>query len=131
VHVLDARSLDPVRTPMASGSGVVQEIEISIGLDVVMARSGDAVRLFDLGAGEQLGAAIAVPRADGTEGAALRPDGKRLAVTADAGFAIWNLDPSDWYRGACQLAGRNLTRDEWDAHIGDLAPYHATCDERS
>ena len=70
-------------------------------------------------------------RADDTEGAALRPDGKRLAVTADAGFAIWNLDPIDWYRGACQLAGRNLTRDEWDAHIGDLAPYHATCDERS
>jgi hypothetical protein len=29
VRVLDARSLDPVRTPMASGSGVVQEIENS------------------------------------------------------------------------------------------------------
>jgi WD40 repeat protein len=131
VHVLDARSLDPVRTPMSSGSGVVQEIEISNGLDVVMARSGDAVRLFNLGAGEQLGTAIAVPRADNTEGAALRPDGKRLAVTAEAGLAIWNLDPSDWYRAACQLAGRDLTRNEWDTHIGDLAPYHATCDERS
>jgi hypothetical protein len=69
--------------------------------------------------------------ADDDEGAALRHDSKRLAVSADAGFAIWNLDPSDWHRAACQLAGRDLTRDEWDAHIGDLAPYHATCDERS
>ena len=131
VHVLDALTLEPVGATLSSGSGPVQEIEISTGGDIAMARSGDAVRLFDLATGEQLGHAITVPRADPDEGAALRPDGKRLAVTTDAGLAIWNLDPTDWYRGACQLAGRDLTRAEWDDHIGNLAPYHATCDERS
>jgi hypothetical protein len=30
---------------------------------------------------------------------------------------------------ACHIAGRNLTRPEWDTYIGDLAPYHATCPE--
>ena len=25
------------------------------------------------------------------------------------------------------LAGRNLTRDEWNSYVGDLAPYRATC----
>jgi DNA-binding SARP family transcriptional activator/WD40 repeat protein len=131
MHVLDASSLVAVRPALSSGEGPVQEIEISASGALVMARSGDAVRLFDLASGEQLGRAIAVPRADLDEGAALRPDGKRLAVTADAGLAIWNLDPSDWYGAACRLAGRDLTREEWDAYIGDLAPYHAACSGRS
>ena len=131
VHVLDALTLEPVGPTLSSGSGPVQEIEISAGGDVAMARSGDAVRLFDLASGVQLGRAITVPRADTEEGSALRPDGKRLAVTADAGLAIWNLDPNDWARGACRLAGRDLTHDEWDSYIGDLAPFHATCDARS
>lgn len=130
IHVLDASTLKSLGPPIASGSGAVQEIEIADGGDVVMARSGDAVRLFDLASSTQLGTAIPVPRADALEGAAFRPDGKRLAVAADAGLAIWNLDPSDWGAAACRLAGRNLTREEWNVYIGDLAPYHATCDDR-
>ena len=42
------------------------------------------------------------------------------------GAQIWDLDPSSWIRAACGIAGRNLTRDEWAAHIGDLAPYRST-----
>ena len=30
---------------------------------------------------------------------------------------------------AGRLAGRNLTRSEWDQYIGDLAPYRRTCPE--
>ena len=28
---------------------------------------------------------------------------------------------------ACKIAGRNLTRAEWDHYFGTVAPYHATC----
>ena len=42
---------------------------------------------------------------------------------------IWDLDPSRWETAACEVAGRNLTREEWETHIGDLASYRATCPE--
>ena len=40
---------------------------------------------------------------------------------------LWDLDPAGWVEDVCQLAGRNLTRSEWDQYIGDLAPYRRTC----
>ena len=40
---------------------------------------------------------------------------------------IWDLDPAHWVSAACGVAGRNLTRDEWATHIGDLSPYRPTC----
>ena len=45
----------------------------------------------------------------------------------DHTFQLWDLDPDQWVAAACRVAGRNLTPDEWNAHIGDLAPYRATC----
>ncbi len=45
----------------------------------------------------------------------------------DAGIKVWDLDPERWMVAACQLAGRNLTREEWETNIGDLADYRATC----
>ncbi len=42
---------------------------------------------------------------------------------------IWDLDPARWETAACEVAGRNLTREEWETHIGDLASYRATCPE--
>ena len=43
------------------------------------------------------------------------------------GIAIWDLDPEHWVTAACDLAGRNLTKEESDKYIGDLAAYHTTC----
>ncbi len=62
----------------------------------------------------------------------LAPDGSTLAVGgggADSPVKIWSLDPASWVDAACRLAGRNLTHEEWDSYIGDLAPYGATCPE--
>ena len=61
--------------------------------------------------------------------AALRPDGLQVVVTTVDGIAIWDLDPAHWMAAACKLAGRNLTIEEWDLYIGDLAPNHTTCPE--
>jgi hypothetical protein len=44
---------------------------------------------------------------------------------------IWNLDPTRWAEAACDLAGRNLTVDEWQTYIGDLAEYNNTCPDAS
>ena len=49
------------------------------------------------------------------------------AMTTDEGIVVWDLDPARWSEAACELASRNLTHDEWDTYIGDLAPYRETC----
>ena len=63
-------------------------------------------------------------------GYALRLDGLELAIggSPDAGMQIWDLDPDHWIDAACCLAGRNLTREEWDTNIGILGEYRPTCD---
>ena len=40
---------------------------------------------------------------------------------------VWDLRPDHWVDAACRLAGRNLTRVEWESHIGDLAEYRPLC----
>ena len=39
----------------------------------------------------------------------------------------WSLSGDDLIDTACQLAGRDLTEDEWAKYIGDSVPYRATC----
>jgi hypothetical protein len=103
---------------------------------------GDRVAAFyDVASGVQLGGPITIA-ADERSSVRLSIDGRRLAVGGQAmafddvvrgdrielnGAQIWDLDPSSWIRAACGVPGRNLTREEWEAHIGDLAPYRSTC----
>jgi hypothetical protein len=87
--------------------------------------SDRTVRLVDVATRAQLGDGIRVPLAE--IGASLRPDGRVLAVHSTFGVALWDLDPTSWEDAACRVAGRNLTREEWDRYVGELAPYRATC----
>jgi hypothetical protein len=103
---------------------------------------GDRVAVvYDVASGVQLGGPITIAP-DERSSVRMSPDGRWLAVGGQAwsfddvverdgtepqGAKIWDLDPTSWIRAACGVAGRNLTRDEWAAHIGDLAPYHPTC----
>jgi DNA-binding SARP family transcriptional activator/WD40 repeat protein/energy-coupling factor transporter ATP-binding protein EcfA2 len=57
------------------------------------------------------------------------PDGKRFVtegVGPTLGPVLWDADPADWAATACRIAGRNLTRAEWDQYFRGR-PYHATC----
>jgi WD40 repeat protein len=57
------------------------------------------------------------------------PDGLALAAGSQAGTAtLWDLDVEHWKARACELAGRNLTLDEWYKYI-ELAEYHKTCEQ--
>jgi hypothetical protein len=49
------------------------------------------------------------------------------ARIGDRAAQIWDLDPEQWADAACDVAGRNLSRHEWAATIGDLAPYRIIC----
>jgi WD40 repeat protein len=60
-------------------------------------------------------------------GVTLSPDGTRMVVGGERAWEL-RLDPEKWEQHACAAAGRNLTRDEWTAHLGD-EPYRRTCSE--
>lgn len=64
-----------------------------------------------------------------SESMALSPDGQHLYLGTFAPTAqVWQLPTQGWRDGACQLAQRNLTLDEWEL-ILPTTPYHATCPE--
>ena len=57
------------------------------------------------------------------------PDGSRLLTGSNSGVAaVWDLDAHRWESTACRIAGRNLTRIEWDQYFRGR-PYRATCSQ--
>ena len=83
----------------------------------------DTIAIYDLAAGIPIGAPFAVESDLGV----LRADGEELAVDARGGVAVWDLRPATHQAAACRMAGRDLTRDEWAAHLGELGEYRSTC----
>jgi class 3 adenylate cyclase/WD40 repeat protein len=59
--------------------------------------------------------------------ASFAPDGRTMVLPASQGTTIWDLDPSHWTSDACTLAGRDLTRDEWDRYFSAIGPYRHSC----
>jgi hypothetical protein len=53
--------------------------------------------------------------------------GPSLFTSVGDEVLIWNLDVEAWPEIACQAAGRNLTRQEWDRFGPPDEPYQATC----
>jgi hypothetical protein len=127
VFILDPDTLEPTAPAFNLGAGQVDQLELSADGRWLMAR-GTTAQLYDLATPRQLGGPIPTTLTGRwTGGTALRPDGRQLAVPGQFGIALWDLDPADWHDAACQLAGRNLTLDEWEIYLGGLARYHATC----
>jgi hypothetical protein len=59
---------------------------------------------------------------------AFSPDSQVLASGSQTGNVIlWDLNIENWVDRACELAGRNLTGDEWEKYF-DL-DYNVTCDQ--
>ena len=133
-YLLDPDTLEVVGTLPAS-RGWFTDLALDAGEDRLLTiGADDEIRLYDLGARVQLGVGLpfgsAVPTNNHDQrGLSLRPDGRQAAFAIPGGIAIWDLDPDHWVTAACQLASRNLTHEEWDTYIGDLADYHATCPE--
>ena len=55
------------------------------------------------------------------------PDGRHLFVLRGSGDAErWEVDPDAWSRHACRVAGRELTRAEWEQFVPDQ-DYRRVC----
>ena len=90
-----------------------------------------AFDLIDPASGSRIGNIFPSPTGGDTSTDAI------ATVSADGSYALIGevgqrivrieLSRSKWLDMACKIAGRNLTRTEWDRYFGTVAPYHATC----
>ena len=68
-------------------------------------------RLWDVASGKLIGSPL--PGSDTGGWGTFFPDGRYVAATFWSGVGVvWNVDPAAWSRRACQVAHRNLTRDD-------------------
>jgi WD40 repeat protein len=84
------------------------------------------VRLFDPSTGQQIGGNFP-GIVDDTGAWSLNPAGTLLDIETRQGVDQWDLNPGDWQTAACQLAGRNLTQQEWQTYLANTGPYARTC----
>jgi WD40 repeat protein len=85
----------------------------------MLATGGDdgTVRLWDIGSGQAVGAPLpGVPNTPVVP--SFTPDSARLLAAYETGDAyLWDIRPESLVRQACRVAGRQLTRAEWDEFL--------------
>jgi DNA-binding SARP family transcriptional activator/WD40 repeat protein len=128
----DIDTLEPIATfPQVRGR--IEAIEFSEdGRLLLVGSANQTLSIFDVATRTRLGDPIDTggPIVAGNAGPVLRPDGNAVAVNGRDGLAVWNIEPDRLAEAACRIAGRDLTRAEWDAYLGDVGAYRATCPER-
>ncbi|MFC5379309.1 BTAD domain-containing putative transcriptional regulator [Aquipuribacter nitratireducens] len=126
VGLYDLRTLERL-ADLPGARGEVNSLQFSRDGAILLATSNDqTVSVYDVATGRRLGDPIPTDAPLSYPGY-LRPDGRAIAVTDERGVVVWDLDPARHRAAACQVAGRNLTRAEWAAHLGAVGPYRATC----
>jgi WD40 repeat protein/class 3 adenylate cyclase/energy-coupling factor transporter ATP-binding protein EcfA2 len=135
LDVADGRRQRPV-LPYGKGLGLAFLDSGRVLLTTSGSRGSQVAQLWDMATLQPIGEPLPAGALGGTWatqgwGAFVdaSPDGKRF-VTWGAGPTqgpvLWDADPADWAATACRIAGRNLTRAEWDQYFQGR-PYHATC----
>ncbi len=55
------------------------------------------------------------------------PDGHAMVLPGRSATTIWSLDVAKWPAKACTLAGRDLTRVEWNTYFSATGAYRSAC----
>ncbi len=59
---------------------------------------------------------------------AFMPDGKHIVTGQASGLVVvWDVNLDAWPARACEIAHRNLTREEWNRFVGEELPYRSVC----
>jgi WD40 repeat protein/DNA-binding SARP family transcriptional activator len=114
VRVWSTKTWKPATRELRGHAGAVDWVSMSPDRRTLATGGTDGtVRLWDLPTQREVGAPL--PGLPGrTTVAQFTPDARSLLAITDAGRAyLWDVRPSSWLRHACDVAGRALTRTEW------------------
>ncbi|MDA0166058.1 winged helix-turn-helix domain-containing protein [Solirubrobacter ginsenosidimutans] len=125
VRFWSTQTLKPLSAKLAAHRGSVLSLSISRdGRTLASGGTDGTLRLFDLATRQPLGAPLPAV-ANGATAPVFALDGAYVfAITAAGSGVRWDLRPASWMQRACTVAGRTLTRAEWDDALParDYAP---------
>ena len=130
VDVLDTRSWRQVHETATMHTGHVNDVEWLPDSSTVLSSGRDEmISLYDVR--RDLVRASPLPASGTTsEGQSFllpAPDDEVVVLNDEGPGHVYPLEPAEWLALACDVAGRDLTRGEWDRYLPGR-PYEAMCD---
>jgi WD40 repeat protein len=115
VWLYNTRTWMPRGRPLVAHTRAVVTVNFSPDGQTLATTSDDGTtRLWDVRSGRPIGTALLGP-AQHSVAAAFVGGGTHLVTLDDNGRGhLWDIQPRAWARRACQVAGRTLTRAEWN-----------------
>jgi WD40 repeat protein/DNA-binding SARP family transcriptional activator len=120
VRLYDTHTWMPRASPLVAHTGAVVTVSFSPDGRTLATTSHDGTtRLWEIPSGRPIGTALPGP-AQHYVAAAFVDGGTHLVTLDDNGHGnLWDVQPRSWARRACQIAGRTLTRTEWNAALSE------------
>jgi WD40 repeat protein len=127
IRIRDTSSFEEIGDPLIGHQSGISWVNVHPDRPWLATTGRDrTVRVWNLDTSSQIGREL--PNDQSGVGI-WSPDGKLLAVPSPDGFVVWNYDTDTWADIACEVAGRNLTRAEWDEFGPRTIEYRPTCEQ--
>lgn len=121
ITIWDLASFRPVGKPFTTLFGGAGSSGLAFNKDGTELIAGfENISIWDMSTRQMVGQHFGRPGSN----IALSADGKNLV----SGDYVWDLDPQSWVDHACQIAGRNFTRQEWMQYFPG-EEYRSTCSQ--
>jgi WD40 repeat protein len=127
VRILDPETGRVVGEPLSADGTQLQSVAVSRDGRLVGAVSRDgSLRLWDRSTGRAIGPPLLAHDKQAI-GIAWLADGTLVTASLGGSLIAWDTAPDGWADRACELAGRDLTRAEWNRYLPPGEPYRRTC----